>query len=93
MSTLSTRVSIPEEVLFRELDDEAVILELASGRYYGLDEVGTRMWQLLRQHGCLRPVHQALLEEYQVAEDQLRRDLLEFVDDLAARKLLELHED
>ncbi len=93
MHTLSTRVTIPEEVLFRELQDEAVILELASGQYYGLDEVGTRMWQLLRHHGCLRPAYQALLEEYQVSQDQLRRDLLEFVEGLAARKLLELHEE
>lgn len=90
MSTLSTKISIPEQVLFRDLGDEAVLLELANGQYYGLDEVGSRMWRRLQQHGEVGTALQALREEYEVPEDQLQQDLLEFVDRLAACRLVEL---
>ena len=93
MSTLSTRVSVPRKVLFRDLGDEAVILELETGRYYGLDEVGSRMWSQLCRHGEVEATLRALREEYQVPEDELRRDLLEFVDRLASHKLLTLDDE
>jgi Coenzyme PQQ synthesis protein D (PqqD) len=92
MSDPAIRVSIPEDVLFRDLGDEAVILELAGGQYYGLDEVGTRMWMQLRDHGEVEAACRALLREYQVDESDLRRDLRDFVDQLASRRLLVLDE-
>ena len=85
---LTSRVSFPERVLFRDLGSEAVILDLEAGRYYGLDEVGLRMVLLLQEHGRIEPVLHALLDEYAVPRDQLRFDLLSFVDLLASRRLL-----
>jgi len=87
-----TRVAIPETVLFRDLDGEAVILETGSGRYYGLNEIGTRMWLLLQRHGGVEPACRDLLLEYQVSEDQLLTDFVRFVELLASRHLLELGE-
>ena len=92
MATLKSQISIPEEVLFRDLDGEAVVLNLTSGKYYGLDETGTRMWTLLAQYSRIDAAFKDLLEEYEVTEDQLRQDLLNLVDELAAHGLLELHE-
>jgi len=83
-----TRVAVPETVLFRDLDGEAVLLATGSGRYFGLNEVGTRMWSLLRLHGDVEAVCRALLAEYEVPEDRLREDLAQFVDTLAARGLV-----
>jgi hypothetical protein len=90
MIDLMTRVTVPESVLFRDLDGESVLLETGSGRYYGLDEVGTRMWNLLRQHGETEAVCRDLLLEYDVPEDRLRKDLAKLVEDLSARGLLQL---
>ena len=56
MMDLATRVTIPETVLFRDLDGEAVLLDTVSGRYFGLNEVGTRMWALLQFHGEIEAV-------------------------------------
>ena len=78
--------------MFRDLGGEAVILELETGHYYGLDEVGTQMWNRLRQHGGVRAAYRDLKGDYEVLDDDLQRDLLRFVEDLASRKLLELHE-
>ena len=88
MTSLESRISVPSDVLFREVAGEAVILNLETGKYYGLDEIGTRMWTLLAEHGCLEPVYSALLEEYNVREERLQSDLLKLVDDLVAHGLL-----
>ena len=90
MFTQMTRVAIPETVLFRDLDGEAVILATDSGKYFGLNEVGTRMWTLLQQYGEVEAACRALLSEYEVEETRLREDLTRFVDTLAARGLVEL---
>lgn len=84
---------MPEGVLFRDLDGEAVLLELGSGRYYGLNGMGTRMWNLLLEHGQLEPAFRDLRDEFEVAETELEEELLGFVDSLAAHRLLSLHDD
>lgn len=83
-----SQVRIPSSVLFRDLGGEAVLLELNSGCYYGLDEVGTRIWSLLESHGDLNRVEAALLAEYDVGRELLAEDLAEFVRTLAERGLL-----
>ena len=86
--TLDTRVAIHEDAVFRELDGEAVILQLDSGVYFGLDPVGTRLWQLIEAHGQLRPVYDAALQEFDVAPDVLERDLLELASGLVEKHLI-----
>jgi hypothetical protein len=87
---MASSISVPNDVLFRELSGESVILNLENGKYFGLDEVGTRMWQLLTEHGQVGAAFQALLDEYEVTEEQLEHDLLQLVDDLASHGLLQL---
>lgn len=85
-----THVTVPETVLFREIEREAVLLETRTGRYYGLNEVGTRIWQLLHHLRDVQQVHHELLREYEVAPDALWRDLLGFVGTLTSRGLLKV---
>ena len=91
-ATLESRIHVQEDVLFRDLGGEAVVLNLKTGKYYGLDEVGTRMWALLTQHGQVAPAYQALLDEYDVTAEQLRPDFFHFIDELAAHGLLNVDE-
>ncbi len=69
------RVRIPDEVVFREVGGEMVILNLATGTYFGLDGVGTRLWQLLAEHGGTERAVEVMLTEYDVDEPRLRRDV------------------
>lgn len=78
-----------DDVVFRELEGEAVLLNLASGMYFGLDAVGTRIWQLLGEHQALQPVFERMLEEFDVDEQTLRSDLLVLVDRLTEHGLLQ----
>jgi Coenzyme PQQ synthesis protein D (PqqD) len=90
---LATRISIPPSVLFRDLGGEAVVLDLESGCYYGLDEVGTRIWNLLGSHGDMGRIEAALLAEYDVDREQLAGDLTEFVRSLAEQGLLAVQDE
>ena len=85
---LEKAVVIPDEVIFRELDGEAVVLNLDTGIYFGLDEVGTRIWQLLVEHRTLGPVWQALTDEFDTTPERLQQDLLAFVEELRGKGLI-----
>ncbi len=82
-------ILIPERVLFRDLDGEAVLLHLDTGQYYGLNSMGTEMWALLEEHGSIDKAFEILKESYKVADDLLLRDLMAFVHPLTSRELLE----
>ncbi len=86
--TLESGVTIDPDVVFRDLDGEAVILHLGTGLYYGLDPVGTRMWILLAEYGDLARVFAALREEFDVSPDTLRADLLRLVTELHEKGLV-----
>ena len=86
--SLADAVRVPEDVIFRELNGEAVILNLDNGTYFGLNPVGMRIWQLCEQHGSLREVWEAMQREFDAPPDALQSDLLAFVNDLSSRKLL-----
>jgi Coenzyme PQQ synthesis protein D (PqqD) len=82
-------VRIADEVIFRVLGDEAVILNLATSRYFGLNGVGTRLWQLIAEHGSEEKVIEAFLAEYEVEEKQLRHDLADLIRQLTQRGLVQ----
>lgn len=84
--------SVSPDVLFRELEGESVLLDLATEQYYVLDDVGTRMWQLLAQHGEVDAVVRHLVDEYDVLEDRLRGDLASLVASLVEAGLVNARE-
>ncbi|MDH3599615.1 MAG: PqqD family peptide modification chaperone [Candidatus Tectomicrobia bacterium] len=73
-----------------ELVDEVAILSLQSGVYYGLNEVGGRIWQLIQQPIPVHQVHETLLAEYDVVPERCERDLVALLQDLAAKGLVEI---
>ena len=90
---LPQRVTLSPEVLFRELDGEAVMLDLETERYYGLDEVGTRIWQLFAEYEETETVISQLVAEYEVEEEQLRQDLAVLLGELAEAGLVCLEDE
>src|SRR4030095_3456257 len=86
--SITDAVCVPEDVIVRELNGEAVVLNLHNGTYFGLNSVGMRIWQLCEEHGSLREVWQAMRQEFDAPGDALQTDLLVFVNELSSRKLL-----
>ena len=93
MTTLASKVTIPEQVTYNEVGGEIVLLNLESGKYYGLDEIGTRMFTLLHEQGQLETVYAVLLEEYKVDAERLKNDLIKLVDELARNDLVKVSEE
>jgi hypothetical protein len=85
---LTDRLSIPDQVMAREVGDELVILDLASGSYFGLDPVGTSMWRLLAGGATLAETAEAMAGEYEVEQPRLEADLLALAERLVAQGLL-----
>ncbi|MEM7405732.1 MAG: PqqD family protein [Pseudomonadota bacterium] len=90
--TLNSRITIPEDVLTRELDGELVLLHLGNERYYGLDDMGTRFWSALeataRERQPLASAHAELAAAFDVHPEQLATDLLELIESLAAEQIV-----
>lgn len=83
-------VFVPEQVLVRQLDDEIVILDLASESYFGLDEVGTAIWNEMTSAESIEHAYQALLAQYDVEPDVLREDMQALLQQLIEKQLLEV---
>ena len=81
--TLASQVQCSNDVLVQEVGGEAVLLDLASEKYFGLDPVGTRIWALLADHDSLRSVADVLCGEYDAEPARIRDDLLTLVGKLA----------
>ncbi len=87
---LNQTATISDEVIFQVVDDESVLLDLASENYLGLDEVGTRIWGLIDGGETMRSVVAILLDEYDIDEDTLVRDLENLLGDLQTQGLIKL---
>lgn len=88
--SFTMRVSIPKDILIRQVDGESVILNLSSERYFGLDEVGTRMWQVLSDCESIQNAYETLLYEYDVTPEQLRNDLYQLIEQLVENGLIDV---
>ncbi len=82
------RWAVSPDALFRLLEDEAVILDMSSQRYFGLNPMGVRIWQLLETYGEPGPIVETLLPEFEVDEQRLRSDVDELIDQLASQGLI-----
>jgi hypothetical protein len=89
-TNLNRKVIVPPDVLFQETMGEAVLLNVQSGQYFGLDSVGARMWEVLGGAASLGAACDTLAEEYEVERQRLQADVCQLVDKLVALGLLEV---
>jgi hypothetical protein len=85
---IPTRVTKSTNTLFQEVGGEGVLLNLDTERYYVLDDVGVRMWQVLAERGEVSAAAEQLLAEYEVDRDTLFRDLVRLIAELEEAGLL-----
>ncbi len=88
--TFSTIAKVVSDQVSTKLEDETVILHLKDGIYFGLNQVGTRIWNLLEVYRSVGEIRDTLLEEYEVEPAQVEGDLLELVKELHAKGLIEI---
>ena len=90
MISFGDRAVVPAHVLVRYLDTESVFLNLETERYFGLDESGTRMWQVVTAAPNIDAALQMLQDEYDVTPELLRANLADLLSRLIENGLLAL---
>lgn len=88
--SFASRISVPPDTLVSVIDDECVILNLTTERYFGLDPVGTHMWTALTQSESVQAAFESLLSAYNVDAERLRQDLSRLIEQLVERRLVEI---
>ena len=73
-----------------DLGGEAVILGLESGQYYSLNDVGTRIWDLVQEPKTVLDVRDAILDEYEVEPERCEKELLDILKKMASAGLIEV---
>lgn len=81
-------ISLSPQVSLQLLDDGAMLVDRAGEAYYQLDEAGVRLWQLLSENGDFDAAVARMLEEYEIEEGELRRELRELLEDMAQADLV-----
>ena len=89
---LNQNITLSPEVISQEVSGETVLLDLESENYFGLDEVGTRIWQLIRETDDLEAIYRTLLAEYAVSGDRLMRDMDNLLGEISGLGLITLEQ-
>jgi Coenzyme PQQ synthesis protein D (PqqD) len=86
----NSRVQVPADVLVSQLEGESVILNLKTESYFGLDDVGARMWTVVTASRSIQAGYVRLTEEYSVDPERLREDLATLLEQLVEQGLLQI---
>ncbi len=80
--TSDTKIQISPDVLFREIGGESVLAQVEGGEYFGLDEVGTRIWNLLTEGKDVEAIVDAVTAEFEVESTVASADVAALIRDL-----------
>jgi hypothetical protein len=73
-----------------DMEDETVMVSIENGKYYGMDPVGSRIWELLSEPQSLADLVKALCGEYEVEPERCKADVLVFLNYLRGEDLVRL---
>ncbi len=86
--TENLKINEQKEILYQDIEDEIIILNMKDENYMGLDQVGARMWNILLSSNTIQDAYDQLLEEYKVEPDTLKKDLNNFINELIKNDLV-----
>jgi len=89
LSLHSVVVATPEQVSCA-LGDESAILNMKNCVYYGMNAVGTRVWNLLGEPKSVGQLRDVLLDEYEVESARCEQDLLQLLEQMRTEGLIEV---
>jgi hypothetical protein len=80
-----------DNLLAQSVDEDIVILDTEKGVYYGIENIGSRIWQLIVTPISARQICQMLIEDFAVDRETCEHDVLAFLEMLLHRGLIEIH--
>ena len=82
-----------KEVISGKLDDELVMMDIDKGKYFALNPVATRIWELLEDPVTLQDICRQLMDEYDVPEDQCTREVDEYLKEMIKKGLVRISDN
>ncbi len=79
------------DLVMSEVDDEIMLMSVDSGKYYGMDEVGSRIWQLIRHPIAISDLCEMLADEFEVDDLTCQQDVLAFLNELSSEGLIKIN--
>lgn len=86
----SSKIVVSKEVVSCDLGGETAMLDMKEGIYYGLNEIGTIIWELIQKPITLQEIIDKILEEYEVDDETCYADVVELIDQMVENKLVEI---
>ncbi|MEL7588578.1 MAG: PqqD family peptide modification chaperone [Prolixibacteraceae bacterium] len=77
-----------DQIIDGELDDHQVMMHLERGKYFGLNPVGKRIWDLIEAPKSFRELTDILLEEFDVTKEQCEQEVRTFLDKAVASAII-----
>lgn len=91
MLPLNQKISTTQNVLFQNLEEESILLNLQSEKYFSLDDTGTRICEVLIEKESIQAAIDTLLAEYDVEPEQLQKDVENLIEELLKHELVEIN--
>jgi hypothetical protein len=88
--SLSGLISRKEGIVSSKLKDEVVMLDIEQGKYFGLDPVGAKIWEIIEEPSSIECIIENILAEYNVDEDVCKRDVQEFLIKMNELMMIEI---
>ena len=85
---LDATVQRASDTVDASIDDEVVTMSIASGNYFVMDPIAARIWALLEEPVTIARLVDQLTQEYDVAIDQCRHDVIAFLGDLLEKGIV-----
>lgn len=86
--TLETKVQLDPELLYSKIGDEIVLLTIDSGKYFKVDAVGSRIWEIIKEPTTIKTLLNQLIEEYEVSFEECQQDVMSFMERLQKDELI-----
>ena len=90
MDIKDSRVLIPDEIVLQQVENESVVINLLTEKYFGLDEIGTQIWIAITSTSSIQEAIEELLSEYEVGQNHLEQDVFELAQELEEFGLISL---
>ena len=87
---MNTVVAQIEELVSSDPDGETVMMSIKNGKYYGMDAIGSRIWELIKQPRSVSELCGILLTEFNVDRERCEKDVLVFLNKLAEDNLVKV---
>lgn len=91
--TKATIIGQPDDLLSSKIDDEVIMLGIDSGKYFGLNSVGSHIWELIKEPHSIENLCSKLMDEFEVDEETCLKETIELIEELADNKLLKIENE